>query len=225
MGNYVALIPARGGSKEIPKKNIIPFAGAPLISHTIKAALSSKNIERCVVSTDDAEISCVATEYGAEVLRRPDELSTDASTTQSAVDHFLENAQVCCNSIIILQPTSPLRNEMHIDECVDLMTKNNKTSAFSGCFVEHHPYKFFKNDGSIFPLSSWEDLSRPRQLLPIFYRQNGAIYVMKISEYSSNRRFISEDSFLYLMEKNESVDIDSEEDLLFAEILFKKRNK
>ena len=118
MNRITAFIPARGGSKTVPGKNIKDFAGKPLIVHSIEYALNSNLVQEVVVSTDDSKISKISRDAGAIIIKRPDELSTETSTTESAVEHYLNSRSKKPEIIVLLQPTSPLRPENSLDEAI-----------------------------------------------------------------------------------------------------------
>ena len=129
--NIVAIIPARGGSKGIPKKNIINFLGKPLLSHSIEYAKESNLVTSIYVSTDDNKIEDVAIEYGAEIIHRPNSISGDNATTESAIEHFLENISNP-DIIVLLQPTSPLRTSRDIDNAIELLFQKKRKFCYLG---------------------------------------------------------------------------------------------
>lgn len=224
----LAIIPARGGSKGLPGKNIKELKGKPLIAYTIEAALKSKYITRVIVSTDDMEIVKVAKQYGAEVpFIRPSELASD---TAKAIDTY----QFVCNRLeveekfkitnfIVLQPTSPFRTEQHIDSAVDLFKKRKADSVISFC-KENHPIYWHKHVSelgeikSIFP----ETIKNRQEEKPTFF-PNGAIYIFK-REIINKGHYYTNSSFAYIMDRKNSVDIDTKEDFEYAEFLLNRRN-
>jgi len=117
---FLAIIPARGGSKRLPRKNLLDLCGKPLIAWSIEAALKSKYISKVIVSSDEEEILNIAKEYKADFIKRPDELASDTATTFDALKHTLENVEKY-DYVVLLQPTSPLRDEKHIDEAIELL--------------------------------------------------------------------------------------------------------
>ena len=140
---FLVIIPARGGSKGIPNKNIIEVEGKPLIKYTIDAALDSKYIDRVVVSTDSKEIARVSVDSGADVpFLRPDELSIDTAKTIDALIHAVNTLQEYGNTydyLVLLQPTQPLRQSFHIDEAIEKIVEKNKDSLVSISPVQEHP--------------------------------------------------------------------------------------
>ncbi|WP_299672235.1 acylneuraminate cytidylyltransferase family protein [uncultured Polaribacter sp.] len=225
----IAIIPARGGSKGLPGKNIKLLDGKPMIAYTIEAAKKSKNIDRVIVSTDSKEIAEIAIKFGAEVpFLRPEHLATD---TALAVDNYIytidkinkdNNTQE--ESVVILQPTSPLRSTKDIDGAIDLFKKKNADSVISFC-KENHPIKWHKNikeDGSI--VSIFEDTIANRQEEVPTYYPNGAVFVFNFS-FLKFKKYYSEKSYAFIMNRLNSVDIDVIDDFEYAEFLIKKRKK
>ena len=143
----IALIPARGGSKGIPKKNIKNLRGKPLISYSIGSAKKTKYINKVVVSTEDKEIAEISREYDAEIIERPEELAEDESSTIDTILHALEVLRAenyNPDIIILLQPTSPLRNAEDIDSAIELFLNSDCESVVSVCEVEHPPHWCFE---------------------------------------------------------------------------------
>ena len=190
-GGVLALIPARGGSKGIPRKNVLPIAGKPLLAWSIGHALDSVRIDRVVVSTDDAEIASVAEEWGAEVpFLRPSELSDDLSPDIDAARHALERLAVdesyTPELVVHLRATGPVRRVADIDAAVDLLASHPDADAVRSVSLAHQtPYKMWRlaEDGTMDPLLTVPELpdcqSQPRQLLPRAYWQNGYVDVFR----------------------------------------------
>jgi len=221
----VAILTARGGSKGLPRKNVLPLAGKPLIAHTVEAALGCPLIAGVWVSTDDAEIAAAARLAGAGVIDRPAELALDTSTSSDAVAHAigaLRQEGHDFSHFALLQPTSPLRTAAHLTECLEQFAAGDFASAISVCESEHHPQKMLKlaDDGRLVPFSEAADLQRRRQDLPAVYRQNGAIYVMAVEDFLTRAEgFYLEPAMAYVMSHRDSIDIDTATDLLVAEAL------
>jgi len=223
----LAIIPARGGSKGLPGKNIKLLNGKPLIAYTIEAALSSGVFEKVIVNTDSVEISEVAKEYGAEIpFLRPAALATDSATSLDMVRHTLywyNERHEHFSNIALLQPTSPLRNETHICEAFKIFKDRNVDSLIS--FVkEQHPIfwnKRIREDGIVENLFSDEGASS-RQNYIATYVPNGAIYMFK-SDILNNKSLYTDHTFGYIMDERSSIDIDSIEDFEYCEFL-KDRN-
>ena len=224
----LAIIPARGGSKGIPNKNIIDIGGNPLIKYTIDAALKSKMLTHCVVSTDSDVISDVAKSCGAMVpFRRPDSLSDDKALSLPVIQHavnFMESDQgFLYDAIVMLQPTTPLRQTKDIDNAIKMLFDTNADSVISVVDVEgYHPLRMKRVvDGRLINYidQGHEDM-RPRQKLPPVYIRNGAIYATRRNIMMKKNSFSGVDSRAYIMPSDRSVNIDTYEDLLLAKSYF-----
>ena len=222
----LALIPARGGSKGIPHKNIIPVAGKPLIRYTIDAALQSRYIDFVLVSTDDEEIARVAKACGAQVpFLRPAVLAADTSRTVDAVIHAAETLKQrgeTFDSLVLLQPTSPLRTAEDIDGAIEKFYAGGRQAVVSVSPVEDHPVLVRTieqtPDGErLKPLLAGSSTVR-RQDMPAFYRVNGCIYINAMEELNPETSF-NDNPTPWVMEKSHSVDIDEPADLALAEYL------
>lgn len=234
--DVVAIIPARGGSKGVPGKNIRPLAGQPLIAHTIKAALQSRNIHRVIVSTDDPKIAEVARRFGAEVpFMRPDEFATDTATSLSVIQHAMgwlaENEAYRAAAIAVLAPTSPLRTVVQIDETIDRLWRSKCDSALTICAVDDHPYFIYQqeDDGLLSELIPLADKPLRRQDLPPFYTHSQAVVV---SRYGYLRKcgplqaiFNFKSMAGYRIDRDSALDIDTLEDFQRAEKLFRQRQE
>lgn len=225
------IIPARGGSKGLPKKNIKNFCGKPLIAWTIIAAQNSKYVDRVIVSTDCSEIAEVAKKYGAEIpFLRPTELATDNSPAIDAYIYTIEklnqNLIKPIENFIVLQPTSPLRNSAHIDEAAKLFFDLKPDSLLS---VYENPFmiqwvKLINENGFLKDLKK-SKVQLNRQEESKTYLLNGAILILKLSLIKKKRKFISKKSLPFVMERKFSVDIDDEIDFYFAEKILEKIKK
>lgn len=218
----VAIIPARGGSKGIPRKNIKQLFGKPLIVWTIEHAKKSRYIGRITVSTEDKEISEISKKYGAEVIERPEELAKDETPTIDVIFHVLrvqaENFEP--GLVVLLQPTSPLRNAQDIDNAIELFLKNDCESVVSVCEVEHSPYWGFEIENRYLkPIFGGKYLNMRRQDLPKVYTPNGAIYVSTPEILRKYKSFYCSKTIPYIMPPERSVDIDNEIDFMLAELL------
>lgn len=225
----IAIIPARGGSKGLPGKNIKLLNGKPLIAYTIEAALKSKRISRVIVSTDDEEIARISIQYGAEVpFLRPDFLATD---TAMAVDNYIytierlsaESGEVI-GEFVVLQPTSPLRISEDIDNAIKLFYSKDADSVISYT-QEQHPvswHKYINEDGT------FEDILPPninnRQALRISYYPNGAVYVFRF-KIIKEHKYYTDKSYAYVMPRERSVDIDYLVDFKYAEFLLSQSDE
>ena len=218
---FLAIIPARGGSKRLPRKNILDLCGKPLISWSIEAALKSKYISKVVVSSDDEEILNISSNFGADIIKRPYELANDTATTFDAIKHTINNLEKY-DYIVLLQPTSPLRNEKHIDEAIELLEEKQADAIVSVCEMDHSPLwsNTLPKDGNMNNFLRDEVLNKRSQDLEKYYRLNGAVYICKTDKLLENKSFFLKDNiFAYIMDRKSSIDIDEEIDFLFAEIV------
>ena len=216
---FLAIIPARGGSKRLPRKNILDLCGKPLISWSIEAALKSKYISKVVVSSDDEEILNISSNFGADIIKRSYELANDTATTFDAIKHTINNLEKY-DYIVLLQPTSPLRNEKHIDEAIELLEEKQADAIVSVCEMDHSPLwsNTLPKDGNMNNFLRDEVLNKRSQDLEKYYRVNGAVYICKTDKLLENKSFFLKDNiFGYIMDRKSSIDIDEEIDFLFAE--------
>lgn len=219
----LALIPARGGSKGIPRKNIKIIAGKPLIVWTIEAALRAAHIDAVVVSTDDEEIAAIARQAGAQVpFMRPAELASDAATGMAPVMHALDVLPEF-DAVLLLQPTSPLRSTADIDACLALAVARAAPAVVSVSEPDAHPYWTYRIDDTLAmrPMIEAAPVAR-RQDLPTAGALNGALYYARTDWLRDNAGFIGEGTLAYMMPRERSVDIDTPFDWKFAELLLKE---
>ena len=216
-----ALIPARGGSKGILRKNLAPLGAKPLVVWTIEAALGSARVERTVVSTDDAEIAELALAHGAEVLDRPDELAGDDVTMRDVVAHALQTMEA--DVVALLQPTSPFRTSRHVEEAVDLLVESGADGVVSVVEVPHRfgPPSLMELDGG--RLVRLDEAAYPnRQAKPVLYARNGpAILALAAGRIGDD--LYAGDLRPYVMDAESSVDVDEPFDLELAEFLLSRR--
>ena len=219
----VALIPARGGSKGILRKNIKLFNSKPLIYWTIKAAQESSQVDRVIVSTEDEEIADIAKSYSAEVpFLRPKELAKDDTPGIDPVIHALQNV-LNIDDLLLLQPTSPLRRSIDIDKIFKLKSEFKSDSAVSLNLSQKHLNLFFKVDSDlkISPIS--ENFKEyPRQQYSKMYTLNGALYLSTKESILRNKSLFSSRTIGYVMPEEYSIDIDTPLDWEIAEFLMKK---
>jgi len=218
---FLAIIPARGGSKRLPNKNILELKGKPLIAWSIEAAKKSKYIDNIVVSSDSDKILDIAKKYSVITIKRPDSLATDTASSIDVIKHVVENIKEKYDYIVLLQPTSPLRNEEHIDEAIEELIKKNADAIVSVCEIDH-PVEWsnvLPENLSMENFISKENLKRSQDL-PKRYRINGAIYICKTDKFLEEKTLLLEKNiFAYVMDKKYSVDIDDEFDFKLAEVL------
>lgn len=226
----VAIIPARGGSKRLPHKNILPLQGKPLIAWSIDAGLQSQFVDRVIVSTDCIEIADIATKYGAEVpFIRPDDIAGDFASTDSVILHCLETIsdQFKADIVVILQPTSPLRTYSDIDMALRKLVDKKANGVVSVCECEHSPFwsNTLPENGEMNLFLKEEVKGKRSQDLPACYRLNGAIYAFT-TEFITKNQGVSynEGVFSIKMPSIRSVDIDHALDFKLAEVILSENN-
>lgn len=217
----IGLITARGGSKGLPRKNILPLLGEPLIAWTIRAALGAKSIDAVFVSTEDAEIAAISEQYGALVIPRPAELSEDDTGSEpviaQALEYLVARGQIV-DEVFLLQPTSPLRGAHHIDAAFDLFVTEKAACVISVYEPRHSPAKAYKvrADRTLSGLVSDSAPYARRQDLPRAVQPNGAIYLFHAASFMKERQIPRAAVFPFMMSPTESVDIDTPEDFALA---------
>lgn len=220
----LAIIPARGGSKGVPRKNIREVAGKPLIAWTIEEAKKSKYIDRLVLSSDDAEIIEVAKAWGCEApFVRPAELAQDETPGMAPVLHainLLPNYQI----VVVLQTTSPLRNVADIDGCIRHCVTSGAKACVTVSEAEQSPYWMYtlSNGGEMLPLIPTDKVFTRRQELPPAYILNGAVYVALRDWLCEHKTFVTEETLGFAMPQERSLDIDTEFDLQILNIRFQE---
>lgn len=227
MKKILAIIPARGGSKGVPRKNIKLLNGHPLIEYTIKEANKSSYINKIVVSSDDEEILEVSERIGGCIpLKRRESLAGDKTATVDVILDVLNELKNKDNYVpdyfVLLQPTSPFRNCKHIDDSFKIVLNNDSNSLISVCEVSETPYwmKIIENN-KMKNLLEGNDVIR-RQDLNKVYIINGAIYIMKTDVFLESKKLILEDTCPYIMDRKFSLDIDTKLDFEMAEVLMSK---
>lgn len=219
----LAIVPARGGSKRLPRKNVLELAGKPLIAWTIEAGRKSIYVDKVIVSSDDDEILEISRRYGVESIKRPPDLASDTATTFDALKHTIENTEKF-DYVVLLQPTSPPRNEKNIDEAIELLFKREADAVISVCEMEHSPLwsNTLPEDGEMSGFLREEVLNKRSQDLPPYYRLNGAVYICKTDTLLNEKTFfVKEKIFAYVMKKENSVDIDDLYDFHLASAMLK----
>jgi N-acylneuraminate cytidylyltransferase len=211
----VAIIPARGGSKGIKKKNIVDFLGQPLIEYTIEQALDSETVDEVYVSTDAEDIAEISRNAGAKNIERPDEIAGDEATTESALLHALhyirEEEDLDPELMTLLQCTSPLRRGNDIDETVKLVIEDGYDSALSVC--EDHSFYWKKSDNGAEPINYDPQTRKRRQDMEKRYQENGSIYVFKTKILEEKECRLGGKIGLHEMPETHSFEIDTPDDL------------
>ena len=223
----IAIIPARSGSKGLPNKNILMLGNKPLIAYTIEAALKSKEFERVVVSTDSLEYKYIAEKFGAEVFMRSEELSNDKASSFVVIEDVLKKIETTIDYFVLLQVTSPFRNENHIKESIKVfengidtydflvsMQKSDKSSSLIKPIYNSGTLEEYNIDYSNYSRQKYDE-----------YHPNGAIFIGKVKEYLEQKHFFGKRSKAYFMNKEDSVDIDDSFDFEIAITILNKKNK
>lgn len=201
----LGITPARGGSKGVPRKNIRPLCGKPLIAWTIEAAKASKLLDRYVVSTEDGEVAKIAMEAGAEVLERPHELATDEATTLGVLQHVLRH--IPADTVVLLQATSPIRDPDLIDRCIRRFLDTRPDSLATGFICKYVEYG--KNE-------------LRRQDIPGFFYDDGNVYVIRADLIRAGDRTGTRIECL-LVDREQNIEIDDEFDFWLAEQVITRR--
>lgn len=223
--SVLALVPARGQSTGIRRKNLTLLRGRPLVEHTIRAALGARSVDATYLSSDDPEILEVGLALGARVVERPAEWATDDAAASDVVRHFLDWLPAALRDqdpyIAYLQPTSPMRTAHHIDSALNLLEETSAHSLVSVLRLQKSPFKSFTidEDGRLQSLFDEHMSNMRRQDLPETYTPNGAIYLFSVEEFVRRGGFPSNGSVPFFMSPNESIDIDDAQDLARAERL------
>ena len=221
----LAIITARSGSKGIPRKNLAPLAGMPLIQYTFEAALASRELDRVVLSTDDPEIAECGRAAGVMVpFLRPSDLASDTALSEPVVEHavsWLEQHAGCSSeAVMLLQPTSPLRHSRHIDEAIELFRSQDTEGVVGVSEVAEHPYSTVSfSEGNMRRAIERPPGSVRRQDLPQYFHINGAIYLVVTRVLMERHTMVPTRCLPYLMDRRYSLDIDSPLDLHIAESL------
>ena len=229
----LGLIPARGASKGIPRKNIRPLAGKPLLQYTAEAALSATSLSKIVLSTDDEEIAGVGRRCGLSVpFLRPKQLACDDTPMLPVVQHainWLEEQGECFDAVCLLQPTNPLRRSEHIDACVAMLVESGADSVISVLPVpaEYNPHwVYLRNSDGMLRLSTGESAPIPRrQELPPAFHREGSVYVTRRDTLMKENSLYGQRVAGYLVDPATCVNIDSQEDWARAEDLISKRHQ
>ena len=221
MNNVTAFIPARGGSKGIPGKNIKTFAGKPLIVHSIEYALNCTQIDEVVVSTDDDKIAKIARKAGAKVVIRPPELSTESATTESAIHHFVNKFNKKPDILVLLQPTSPFRPKGSLENAITHFTENGFDSLLS-ITPTHRFFWRVKEDQTTF--AEYDYLNRPRRqdmkLEDIRYMENGSLYIFTRKHFDKTGNRLGGKIGYVEWPEDYSIEIDTPSDFDILEKLF-----
>jgi CMP-N,N'-diacetyllegionaminic acid synthase len=215
----LGVIPARGGSKAVPGKNLRLLGGEPLLVHTIRAAQGADLLDRFVVSTDSDEIATAARSAGAEVVMRPPELAADASPTEDALIHALQALDVSPEYVVTLEPTSPLRTPQLIDACIELALAEDADAVLT---VVETRELLGKLDGNVFRHLD-QGAPRRRQAREALYRESSTVYVTRTKVLVESRSVLADPLYAVIAAEDEAIDINSPLDFLVAEAALRER--
>lgn len=226
--SILSIIPARSGSKGIINKNLVLLSGKPLALWTIEASLSSKYITTTAVSSNDKKILSLAKSLGAKTIARPEYLSNDTCPSEPVIEHAIKHMEECNKSydyIILLQPTSPIRETVHINDAIETIIAAKADALISVMEPPHCPLKsfFITKEGNLKGLLNDQYPFMRRQDLPQTYSANGAIYIVRTSCFMNNRSLFQGHTIPFLMSPEESIDIDTELDLIDASAALENR--
>jgi len=224
----LAIIPARAGSKRIPNKNIRPFLGKPLIAHAIVQALASPIVDRVIVDTDSPKIAAVAEKYGAEVpFFRPAHLATDRASINGALAYLLTRLKKEENYnpeyVLLLQTTSPLRELKDIEDCWELMKRTSPDTVLTVCPTHPRLYYLDKKQNIVLANGSEKQSTNVQQWRPAYILNGCFVYLFKTAQFLKQKTVIMKNTKAVICEKWRSVDLDTPEDWVLAELLYKNK--
>lgn len=224
----LAIIPARGGSKGVPRKNVRSVGGKPLIAWTVTSALAATTIDRIILSSDDAEIIETARQWGCEIpFIRPPDLATDTASMLDVIHHAVDHCGSGFEWVVLLQPTSPLRSPDDIDATVNACIQAHAPAAVTVTPSDKSPFwMYFRGDSGLMKpiLDDPRNLSYRRQDLPPAYALNGAVYVARRDWLKGRTSFLSPETICHVMPRDRSIDIDTEFDISMLEAYLSVRN-
>jgi len=227
VNSVLAIIPARGGSKRIPRKNVALVAGVPLIVHSVRHAVAARRVGATVVSTDDAEIAALASAEGADIVDRPSDLSSDGATSESALVHVLDTRRAHGHEdpdlVVFLQCTSPVRQSADVDRAIEQLEREGADSLMSAC----ENTRFIWAVGAEGPRSvnyDYRNRKRDQELEPQF-QENGSIYVTRPSLLRATRNRLGGKIAIYTMDVWSSFQVDSPEDLELCDWILRRRDR
>ena len=223
----LAVIPARGGSKGIPQKNIVKLKGKPLMYYTIKASQNSYLINRTVVSTDDENIAKIAKKYNSDVIKRPKKLATASAQIDPVIEHVLshlkQHEDYVPDYIVLLQNTAPLRTSYHVDNALRIFLSKKYDSLLSG--FNSHKFLWKKLKNKSVPIN-YDPRKRPnRQNMKDNFFENGAIYMTKYTSFMKSKCRLSGRIGFYIMPEELSIEIDSMYDLFLVKQIMERENE
>jgi CMP-N-acetylneuraminic acid synthetase len=219
----LAIIPARGGSKGVPGKNIKLLGDKPLIAHAIECAIGSKTVTKIVVSTDSDEIAKVAANYQVEIIKRPSALADDTSNVVTAAEHVYKFLNEEFDIVVLLQPTSPLRTANDLDNVITLLQENPESDGVISVVPmdDLHPARMYNlsEDNKLIPFLENGEILRRQDLIPVYYR-NGCFYAVRTKAFFEQKSFMVENKLAYIMNPEWLANIDTQRDFKLATLLY-----
>lgn len=224
----LALIPARGGSKGVPEKNIKELGDKPLVAHAIECAIQSTYVSKIVLSTDDEKIATIGRQYDIDVLKRPAYLAEDNSNVVETVEHVIKEYNEDFDLIVLLQPTSPLRTYSDLDNIVNLLIDKTEIDGVISVVPmnDTHPARMYnlKENHELSPLIDSGESMRRQDLTPVYYR-NGCFYAVRTNAFKTQKTFMVEKKIAYVMNPDWLVNIDTMRDFKLAILLYEDWKK
>lgn len=221
----LAIIPARGGSKGVPRKNVKLLGGIPLIAHAINCAKESSRVTKLVVSTDCEEIAAIARENCCEVMKRPSDLASDTSNVVLTVEHAYKTLNEDFDIIVLLQPTSPLRTGKDVDKIIEMFERDTKLDGVISVvpFDDLHPARMYNlgTNNELIPFIKNSESMRRQDLEPVYYR-NGCFYAVKRQSFFTEKSFMVKNKKAYIMDAEWLVNIDTPRDFKIASIIYEE---
>ena len=221
----LAIIPARGGSKGVPKKNVKLLGGIPLIAHAINCAKESSRVTKIIVSTDCEEIAAIAKKNSYEVMIRPNDLASDTSNVVLTVEHAYKTLNEDFDIIVLLQPTSPLRTGKDLDNIIKMFERDTKLDGVISVvpFDDLHPARMYNlgTNNELIPFIKDSDSMRRQDLEPVYYR-NGCFYAVKSQSFFTEKSFMVKNKKAYIMDAEWLVNIDTPRDFKIASIIYEE---
>ncbi|MGL3001284.1 cytidylyltransferase domain-containing protein [Flavobacterium sp. RSSB_23] len=221
----LAIIPARGGSKGVPKKNVKLLGGIPLIAHAINCAKESSRVTKIIVSTDCEEIAAIAKKNSCEVMIRPNDLASDTSNVVLTVEHAYKTLNEDFDIIVLLQPTSPLRTGKDLDNIIEMFERDTKLDGVISVvpFDDLHPARMYNlgTNNELIPFIKDSESMRRQDLEPVYYR-NGCFYAVKSQSFFTEKSFMVKNKKAYIMDAEWLVNIDTPRDFKIASIIYEE---
>lgn len=221
----LAIIPARGGSKGVPRKNVKLLGGIPLIVHAINCAKESSKVTRIVISTDSDEVASIVKENSCEVIMRPNDLASDTSNVVLTVEHVYKTLNEDFDIIVLLQPTSPLRTGKDLDTIIEMFERDSKLDGVISVvpFDDLHPARMYNlgMNNELIPFIKNSESMRRQDLDPVFYR-NGCFYAVKSHSFFTEKSFMVKNKKAYIMDAEWLINIDTPRDFKIASIIYEE---